>query len=167
MNSPNTTEVPQLCRLCSDATLHPFLDLGTMPIANAFLTSPQLSEPEFTFRLQAGFCESCLMVNLVDTVDPNMLFHDRYAYFSSISSVMDRHFSQLAATIGDTVVYDEHLPIVEIGANDGILLQKLAERTTNAIGIEPSTNVANEARKKGLNIITEFFTSPKLIFKYS
>lgn len=159
IHTVNSEVSPLNCRLCSNPTLYPFLDLGPMPIANAFLTSKQTSQPEYTFRLRAGFCEACLMVNLVDTVDPNMLFHDHYAYFSSISSVMDRHFTQLASTIGDTVLYNENLPVVEIGSNDGILLQKLADRTPNAIGIEPSTNVANAAREKGLNIITEFFTS--------
>lgn len=158
MKSANSTAPPLNCRICSDATVRPFLDLGPMPIANAFITFEQLSQTEYTFRLQAGFCESCLMVQLVDPVDPKMLFHDHYAYFSSISKVMDRHFAQLAATIGDTVLYDEHLPVVEIGSNDGILLQKIAEMTPKTIGIEPSTNVANTAREKGLNIMTDFFT---------
>ena len=158
MNSPNSTQNIYKCRLCSDATLHPFLDLGTMPIANAFLTSEQLCQPEYTFRLQAGFCESCLMVQLIHVVDPTRLFHDHYAYFSSISSVMDHHFSHLADAIRDNMLYDRRLPVIEIGANDGILLQKLAEGGYDPIGIEPSANVANRARQKGLNIITEFFT---------
>ena len=145
------------CRICDGMSLHPFLDLGKMPIANSFLTRAQLSEPEYTFRLRCGFCVSCRMVQLVEVVEPDMLFHGNYAYFSSISQVMDEHFSELSTIIGEEILYDASLPIVEIGANDGILLQKLVSHNANAIGIEPSANVAAAARDKGLNVISEFF----------
>lgn len=157
MNELKVTGSGLTCRICDKPTLYPFLDLGQMPIANAFLSSEQLSQTEYTFRLQAGFCESCLMTQLVEAVDPNMLFHDHYAYFSSISGVMDEHFTQLAAVIGSEFLYDDRLPVVEIGANDGILLQKLARYTANTIGIEPSANVAAAAREKGLHVVSEFF----------
>ena len=89
MNGSISSIENHTCRLCNKSTLRSFLDLGRMPIANAFLSSAQLSEPEYTFNLKTGFCESCFMVQLIDTVDPNMLFHDNYAYFSSISHVME------------------------------------------------------------------------------
>ena len=151
MNELKQSPTNLSCRICEESKLYPFLDLGRMPIANAFLSNEQISQSEYTFRLQAGFCDSCTMVQLVETVDPNMLFHDHYAYFSSISSFMDDHFTGLAVTIGKDILYDDHLPVVEIGTNDGILLQKLAGFTPNAIGIEPSANVAAAARKKGLS----------------
>ena len=157
------------CRLCDESTLRPFLDLGRMPIANAFLSAEQLSEPEYTFNLEAGFCESCFMVQLIDTVDPNMLFHDNYAYFSSISHVMDQHFADLANTISNKIFYDETLSVIEIGSNDGILLEKISGYSSNTIGIEPSTNVAAVARSKGLDVISEFFNEDlagKLLAEY-
>ncbi len=159
MNELKPSPTSLSCRICEDSNLYPFLDLGRMPIANAFLSNEQISQSEYTFRLQAGFCDSCTMVQLVETVDPNMLFHDHYAYFSSISSFMDEHFTGLAVTIGKDILYDDHLPVVEIGTNDGILLQKLAGFTPNAIGIEPSANVAAAARKKGLHVVSEFFNT--------
>ncbi|MBI3362009.1 MAG: class I SAM-dependent methyltransferase [Chloroflexi bacterium] len=146
------------CRICGDDALHPFLDLGEMPIANAFLTADQLRQPEYKFRLRTGFCSHCLMVQLIDVVDPKMLFHDHYAYYSSISRVMDRHFAGLAELIGESLLYDRELPLYEIGSNDGILLEKLARWNPNAVGIEPSTNVAEVARNKGLTVVGEFLT---------
>lgn len=157
MNKMKISHHGLICRSCGESALRPFLDLGTMPIANAFLSREQLSHPEYSFRLQAGFCETCFMVQLVEVVDPNMLFHDHYAYFSSISRVMDDHFTELASTISEGILYDERLPVLEIGANDGILLQKLAARTPTAIGIEPSANVAAAAREKGLQVVSGFF----------
>ena len=92
------------CRICDGMSLHPFLDLGKMPIANSFLTHAQLSEPEYTFRLRCGFCVSCRMVQLMEVVEPDMLFHGNYAYFSSISQVMDEHFSELSTIIGEEIL---------------------------------------------------------------
>ena len=157
MNESISSIENHICRLCDESTLRPFLDLGTMPIANAFLSSEQLSEPEYTFNLITGFCESCFMVQLIETVDPNMLFHDNYAYFSSISHVMDQHFADLADIISNEIFYDDKLSVVEIGSNDGILLEKISGYSANTIGIEPSANVAAVARSKGLEVISEFF----------
>lgn len=153
--------MPQLCRICANDTLRPFLDLGDMPIANAFLTQAQLREPEYKFQLRTGFCSNCLMVQLIDSVDPTMLFHDHYAYYSSISRVMERHFADLAQLVGETLFYDKQLPVIEIGSNDGLLLEKLARRHPNAVGIEPSANVAEVARRKGLTVVGDFLT-PRL-----
>ena len=50
MNESISSIENHICRLCDESTLRPFLDLGTMPIANAFLSSEQLSEPEYTFN---------------------------------------------------------------------------------------------------------------------
>ena len=51
MNGPMSSIDNHTCRLCDQSTVRPFLDLGSMPIANAFLSSEQLSEPEYTFNL--------------------------------------------------------------------------------------------------------------------
>ena len=170
MNGPISSIDNHTCRLCDQSTVRPFLDLGSMPIANAFLSSEQLSQPEYTFNLATGFCESCFMVQLIDTVDPNMLFHDNYAYFSSISHVMDQHFAELANIISNEIFYDENLSVIEIGSNDGILLEKISGYSSNTIGIEPSSNVAEVAKNKGLKVISEFFNSDlagKLVVDYS
>ena len=137
MNGSISSIENHTCRLCNKPTLRPFLDLGSMPIANAFLSSEQLSEPEYTFNLYTGFCESCFMVQLIDTVDPNLLFHDNYAYFSSISSVMDQHFAALANIISNEIFYDDKLSVIEIGSNDGILLEKISGYSSNTICIDP------------------------------
>ena len=170
MNGSISSIENHTCRLCNKSTLRPFLDLGSMPIANAFLSSAQLSEPEYTFNLKTGFCESCFMVQLIDTVDPNMLFHDNYAYFSSISHVMDKHFAALANIISNEIFYDQNLSVIEIGSNDGILLEKISGYSSSTIGIEPSSNVAAVAKSKGLQVISEFFNKDlagRLVSDYS
>lgn len=50
------------CRACSGTNLHLVLDLGTVPLANSFLTAEQLQQPEPAFPLEVFFCEDCSLV---------------------------------------------------------------------------------------------------------
>ena len=88
------------CWLCS-AAVEPFHDFGRMPIANGFLT-PDEFETEFFFNLAVGFCDACQMVQLTELVPPEKLFHADYAYFSSISVGMAKHFARYAGWVRET-----------------------------------------------------------------
>jgi methylation protein EvaC len=143
------------CLICS-APITNFMSFGRMPIANGFLNSEQVAN-EYYFDLQVGFCPSCTMVQLTEQVDREKMFHDEYAFFSSTSTRMADHFRQFAIS-----VINEHLPppdpfVVEIGSNDGIMLQNFAGAGIRHLGIEPSANVAEVARAKGINTVCEFF----------
>ncbi|MCP4397512.1 MAG: class I SAM-dependent methyltransferase [bacterium] len=143
------------CRICQ-TTYQSFLSFGKMPIANGFLTPDQF-HAEYFFELQVGFCPHCHMVQLVKQPDRSLMFHQEYAFFSSTSTRMARHFQEFA-----DLVIRKHLTIsdpfiVELGSNDGILLQHFAKAGMRHLGIEPSANVAQVAVKKGITTITEFF----------
>ena len=132
------------------------MSFGKMPIANGFLTANQFAE-EYFFELKVAFCPKCTMVQLTEQVDRERMFHDEYAFFSSTSTRMARHFSEFAAA-----VIEDYLPaadpfVVEIGSNDGIMLQNFAQANIRHLGIEPSANVAAVARSKGINTVCEFF----------
>ena len=144
------------CLVC-DSTVQPFISFGKMPIANGFLGREEF-EGEFFFELKAGYCGQCQMVQLTELVDPSMLFHDKYAYFSSISVRMARHFKEFSR-----MVRAEYLPqrdpfVVEIGSNDGIMLQNFAQANIRHLGIEPSANVARAAMARGVNTTVRFFS---------
>lgn len=145
--------MPQ-CRICS-TELIPFLDFGPMPIANAFLPG-DFSGQEYLFNLAVGFCPSCSMVQLLEQPAPEMMFHDNYAYFSSISVRMAEHFKAFAKQVTDTYLGDDPF-VVELGSNDGILLHNFADAGMRHLGIEPSANVAAAARQRGVNTISKFF----------
>ncbi len=87
-----------LCRACGRPGMNVVLDLGSMPLANALLTAEQLDAPEPTFPLAVAFCPGCSLLQLTESVPPEMLFRD-YVYFSSFSDEMLRHCRDLAAEI--------------------------------------------------------------------
>ncbi len=143
------------CRICG-AGLQPVISFGRMPIANAFLTREEFKD-EYFFDLAVGFCPDCTMVQLLEQPAPEMMFHDHYAYFSSISRRMAAHFADFAAQVRRRHLERQNPFVVEIGSNDGIMLQHFASADIRHLGIEPSANVAAAAREKGVNTICEFF----------
>ncbi len=143
------------CLICS-APINPFHSFGLTPIANGFLTKDQFGD-EYKFELNVGFCTSCAMVQLINRVDPEKLFHDNYAYFSSISVRMAEHFKEFAGMVRASYLSEDKPFVVEIGSNDGILLQNFAQAKIKHLGVEPSENVAKEAISKGINTFGGFF----------
>ena len=142
------------CLICGNE-IDPFISFGQMPIANGFLKREQFKEEAF-FELKVAFCEKCQMVQLTEFVEREKMFHENYAFFSSTSRRMEKHFEEFSAWIQENYL-DENPFVVEIGSNDGIMLKNFARKNIKHLGVEPSANVAEEAIKNGVNTISEFF----------
>ena len=128
-----------------------------MPIANGFLNADQFKTEHF-FDLSTTFCPSCTMFQLVEQPDPQMMFHENYAFFSSTSKKMGDHFKQMANHFMDHFIPDrDDAFVVELGSNDGIMLRHFADKKIPHLGVEPSKNVAEKAKEVGVNTISEFF----------
>jgi len=127
-----------------------------MPIANAFATKEQIKN-EYTFPMKVGFCVNCNMVQLVEQPDREKMFHENYAFFSSTSSYMIEHFKLFANSVSELQDLNENSFVVEVGCNDGILLENFIIDNIPCLGVEPSENVAQVAMEKGIEIITQFF----------
>lgn len=143
------------CLVCG-ADVAPALDLGRMPMSNAF-RAPGDSVEEFLFDLRLGHCVDCGMVQLMHRVPADAMFHADYAYFSSTSRGMAAHFRAFGRWLVEEAAPDGAGPIVEIGSNDGILLAPLAEAGETVIGVEPSANVARAATDRGVPTEIAFF----------
>lgn len=143
------------CIVCS-SPIESFMSFGKMPIANGFLTPEQFAD-EYFFELKVSFCSKCTMVQLSEQVDREKMFHDEYAFFSSTSTRMAAHFKEFAGLVKQSYLPEADPFVVEIGSNDGIMLQNFSVAGIRHLGIEPSTNVADVARSKGINTVSKFF----------
>jgi 2-polyprenyl-3-methyl-5-hydroxy-6-metoxy-1,4-benzoquinol methylase len=145
------------CRFCDTLLVRTFADLGVSPISNAFLKADQLSKMEPFFPLHAYVCEACLLVQLEDFESPENIFNDEYAYFSSYSDSWLEHARRYADQIVPRLKLNEGSFVVEIASNDGYLLQNFVQKRIPVLGIEPSSNVAEVARSKGIECWVTFF----------
>jgi SAM-dependent methyltransferase len=148
-----------LCRYCRAPLSRTFADLGVSPVANAFLSSAQLNKMEPFYPLHAYVCEVCLLVQLEDFETPQNIFNAQYAYFSSYSDSWLDHARRYTDRITARLGLDENSFVVEIASNDGYLLQYFVQKGVPVLGVEPSANVADVARSKGIDTEVEFFTT--------
>ncbi len=147
------------CRLCGAAELRVFLELGSMPLANALRRQEDIGTPEDRFPLDVALCEACGLVQLTETVDPVRMFAD-YPYFSSYSDGMIESARSLVDRLVREKQLGPHSFVVEPASNDGYLLQFYKERDVPVLGVEPAANIAAYAEEKvGIPTLVKFFGS--------
>ena len=147
------------CRICDTALPAPFLDLGTMPLANAFLSEPTQFENEVSYPLAVTACTLCSLAQLTYTVPADVLYRD-YIYVSSTSDGVRAHADVLAEDLIRRYDWGAHDLVVEIASNDGTVLQAFQSRGMQVLGVEPAANIAAIAAAVGVPTLAEFFTEP-------
>jgi hypothetical protein len=134
------------------------LDLGTVPLANSFIDLAEGAGLGPMFALGIQFCPTCAIVQLVHTVEPEILFR-HYLYTPSASTTWRDHCDELATWLGDEV-QNPGAFVVEPASNDGCLLRSIQRWTPNVLGVEPARNIAEQAIRDGIPTISEFFSEP-------
>lgn len=145
------------CRHCQAVLALSLIDLGTAPPSNAYLNQQTLHAPEKYFPLRVLVCTGCWLVQTEDYAGADELFSADYAYFSSFSTTWLKHAEQYVTDMAQRFALNANSHIVEVAANDGYLLQYAKARGIPCLGIEPTTNTANAARAKGIEIVEAFF----------
>jgi SAM-dependent methyltransferase len=147
------------CRNCGTPLNSVFLDLGTAPPSNAYLTEDELNAPETWFPLRIMVCESCWLVQTEDYAGREVFFDQDYAYFSSFSTSWLAHSKTYVEKMVGRFNLGPKSLVMEVAANDGYLLQYVRDAGIPCYGIEPTASTAVAARLKGIEIVEEFFGS--------
>jgi SAM-dependent methyltransferase len=145
------------CRHCKAELNLGFLDLGSAPPSNAYLTADGLQRPETWYPLRLLVCEQCWLVQTEDHAGREALFTEDYAYFSSFSSLWLAHAERYVADMRQRFALDANSMVCEIAANDGYLLQYVQRAGIPCYGVEPTTSTAQAARRLGIEIVERFF----------
>ena len=147
------------CRLCGAKLMASFLDLGSMPLANRYLTAEAIARgEERAYPLHARVCDSCRLVQVDSAVPPEEIFSD-YAYFSSYSTSWVEHARRFATAAIQRFGLGKESLGVEVASNDGYLLRHFKAAGIPVLGIEPAANVAAAARAQGIPTETVFFAA--------
>jgi novobiocin biosynthesis protein NovU/D-mycarose 3-C-methyltransferase len=144
------------CRICGSRRLQQVLDLGRSPLANRFLTAAQIDEAEPSFPLDVFLCAECSLLQLVEVVDPEILFR-HYLYLTGTSETTRGHFAAFANALVTRFPFQPQDLIVEVASNDGTFLSGFQGLGFRVLGVEPAVNIAELAARRGIRSITEFF----------
>ncbi|MEN9671542.1 MAG: hypothetical protein RL018_1819 [Pseudomonadota bacterium] len=145
------------CRHCEANVTLPFVDLGSSPPSNAYLTPAQLHAPESYYPLRVLVCERCWLVQTEDFAGFDDMFSAEYAYFSSFSSTMLAHVKQYSQEMTARFGLSASSCVVEVASNDGYLLKNFKAAGIPCYGVEPTASTAKAAREIGIESIEEFF----------
>ena len=143
------------CRVC-DGVLRARVDFGSQALANA-LVLPGETGGEYLFRLALAMCEACSLVQLVEEVPRGLMFRDDYPYYTSGSRFMIEHFQRLARRFLERELAAPDAFVVEIGSNDGVMLDVIRAAGVRHLGVDPSRRVCEAAEAKGVCSRNDFF----------
>ncbi len=146
------------CRHCGRALQHNLVDLGMSPLCESFLTENQLGLAEAYYPLHVRICDACWLAQLPEFVSPAHIFSE-YAYFSSYSTSWVAHAKAYCTMIRSRLELGADSLVVELGSNDGYLLQHFLAMGQRVLGIEPAANVAKAAAAKGVPTRVTFFST--------
>lgn len=145
------------CLFCGSELSATVVDLGMSPLCENFLDASQLNAMEPFYPLHVYVCESCWLVQVEEYVDPEGLFAVDYRYYSSYSASWLRHAETYVELASERLGLNSNSLVVELGSNDGYLLQYFVERGIPVLGVEPAATIAEAANAKGVRTIAEFF----------
>lgn len=143
--------------MCDGTKFRTVIDLGRNPLVNSLVSRKDLKKKDPTFPLVVKQCRTCSLVQLVDLIDADEIYKKvDYLYFSSDMPGLDKYFQPYADDVRERFLNDGEL-VVEIGSNDGIMLNLFKGRN-RVLGVDPATNVALRALKRGIPTVPMFFS---------
>ncbi len=156
------------CRICGSENLTSILNLGDQYFANYSSKSNDVVPFKEKMPLELIRCDrsidpkSCGLVQLKHTT-PSNLMYDRYFYRSGINETMTDNLNEIVqqAISKIDLVSDDF--VIDIGCNDGTLLQNYKQLPVKSVGFDPAKNMAQFSKKSGATIITEFFSADEFI----
>ena len=145
------------CRLCQNTKLEKVFSLGKTALANSYRQKDIVNNPIRKFNLDLYFCKNCFHLQLIDVVNPKLLF-DNYLYVSGTSKVFVDHFEDYAIYIKKELKQKEKSLIVDIGSNDGTFLKSLKNLGFLVLGCEPAKNLSLITKNAGIESINLYFS---------
>jgi len=153
------------CKSCKTDTklIYKF---GKLPLANSLSNTRSKYKK---YDLSLVFCKKCLLVQTKHNLKKELVFHKEYPYLSSTSKTSIDFYKKFSRQL-DRKFNLKNKFIIEVGSNDGYLLQFFKQQKNKLLGIEPSNFPAKIANKKGIPTLNKFFNyklSKYIISKYN
>ncbi len=147
----------QECQICGSRDLQKVLDLGHQAPCDSLLWSRHLNEVEKTYPLNFIRCLDCGLAQIDYVVAPEELFFPNYPYRSGITPSLVNNLQSTGPKVLDRFGIAPGGLVIDIGSNDGTLLQGFKICGMRVLGVEP-TNIAQLAIDNQIDTVQEFFT---------
>ena len=145
------------CLACKSKNVTQIIDLGMHSFADRFISKENFSESDPAFPLTCSICNECgLIQNDISTPPEARYQASEYSYTASNSKFSINYWKQYAKDICKKLTKDSK-ECLEIGSNDGTLLEFFKENGLNVTGVDASPLMVSLANDKGLNAYCGIF----------
>ena len=141
------------CRICKSHEIKTFFDLGSQPLANSLLNSSDTNEN--VYPLSLSFCKYCALVQLNQTIKPEILFSN-YIWVTGTAKTTVDYSEKFYKAVVDRL-FGKKGRVLEVGSNDGTFLIPFKRAGFEVLGIDPAKNIVDLANKNGINTKCAFF----------
>mgnify|MGYP001177094797 CR=1 FL=1 len=145
------------CRGCGNKNLSKIYYNRPSPIGEAFLKKKDLEIiTNKLYPLNLVICNKCKLCQLDIVVNPDILYKD-YLYLTSTSFELLTHFKNTSKLLISKLKLKNTSKVLEIGSNDGSLLNYFKAKGFDVLGIEPAKPASKISRSKGIKTLNNFF----------
>ena len=131
-----------ICSACNDTALESLCSLGSIPLCDDFRGSPTEAMAVPMYKLSPLICPRCRHIELQEKPDCSSVYKN-YIYRSRHSIDLKAHFDSYvdaAITLFDDLAGHPPKTVLDVGCNDGLLLERFGNKLRDAVlhGIDPS-----------------------------
>ena len=148
------------CPITNSVEKIKYFDLGNIPLVNNLCDSREESIKATKFPLNINYYPESGLSSLDFAVDGELMF-SHYLFKSEVNIPYYKHCQEMFKYAQNYINIIEDSNIVDIGGNDGTLLDAFRSTTDlnnlNLLNIDPSENLCELSRNKCIPTINEFF----------
>lgn len=139
------------CLVCRSSKVIPFFNLGNLPLSDYFAANKLASKNAKCFPLIVGRCKSCGLVQNTKIVPAYLRYvANDYSYVSANSEFAINHWTDYCKFIKNILAKNLNSKILDIGSNDGFLVNYLKKLTKSkyVFGLDASPAMVKLAKTK-------------------
>lgn len=149
------------CVICAHTSAKPLIDFGMLPVPGYLVNSYAEANIQPVFKNSLVRCEKCGHVQqeavdfhetLVEKVYNN--YRPTYSMSKQVGEYMNKFLDRTLTLSG---LNEKNSIVLEIGSNDGSMLERIIERGFRAAGIDPSANP--DLQRDNLIVMKQFFSA--------
>ncbi|MEO8172128.1 MAG: class I SAM-dependent methyltransferase [Sediminibacterium sp.] len=146
------------CRGCKSTDLKKIFCLNPTPVGDEYVEGYKVSVEQPLYPIDLYMCQECNLAQLIDIVQPESIYAD-YIYLTESSTDLSPHFKDYAQKVSEKIGLPKKSRVVDIGSNDGTLLNCFKNLDYTVIGVEPSGKISALANARGLKTYNAYFNA--------
>jgi SAM-dependent methyltransferase len=145
-----------VCRVCGSDSIKTVFVLNPTPPEDQFIPRDKLDLVQETYPLTLAICQSCGYLHLPDILNPEISYKN-YLYETKITLGLSNHYQDYAREVLSFIHAKAGSLVIDLGSNDGTMLEAFKHLGMNVLGVEPSQKTAEIARQRGIPTVADFF----------